>query len=121
MFGGALGGGCAYFVLNLNWAERLREMSHSFEDGSTAVVEELPAGQGWDDDTRMTWLIPQPSGVASAHALIGIRFVTVAIMCEPDDVIAALDGEEFYGNVLGVKFGKERPKGPFLMSLLAPN
>ncbi|TVU10529.1 hypothetical protein EJB05_44066, partial [Eragrostis curvula] len=195
LFGGALGGGCAYFVLNLNWrnaSERCRVYRHSFEDGSTAVVEELPAGQGWDDDTRMTCLIPQPSGVAPAHEINerllqapvreqvapcprsiicaprtgpycfklyvgnlpkyldsfdlkhffstygevsnarvicdtrtgrswGFGFVTMATMCEPDDVTAALDGEEFYGNVLGVKFGEERPKGPFVMSPLALN
>ncbi|KAL6655020.1 hypothetical protein ACP70R_005846 [Stipagrostis hirtigluma subsp. patula] len=49
----------------------------------------------------------------------GFGFVTMATECEPADAIAALDGEIFYGYTLRVKFGEERPEGPFVMSLLA--
>ncbi|CAL4926814.1 unnamed protein product [Urochloa decumbens] len=46
-------------------------------------------------------------------------FVTMAPTGEPDDVFAALDGEYFFGHILQMKFAEERPKGPFVMPLLA--
>ncbi|CAN6292147.1 unnamed protein product [Urochloa humidicola] len=51
----------------------------------------------------------------------GFGFVTMVPIGEPDDVFAALDGEYFFGHVLRVKYTEERPEGPFVMPLLAPN
>ncbi|KAL6655018.1 hypothetical protein ACP70R_005844 [Stipagrostis hirtigluma subsp. patula] len=51
----------------------------------------------------------------------GFGFVTMVAIDEPTELFAALDGQDFYGNVLRVKFADERPKGPFVMPLLAQN
>ncbi|KAL6601543.1 hypothetical protein ACP70R_044763 [Stipagrostis hirtigluma subsp. patula] len=51
----------------------------------------------------------------------GFGFVTMVAIDEPTQLFAALDGQDFYGNVLRVKFADERPKGPFVMPLLAQN
>ncbi|KAK3132651.1 hypothetical protein QOZ80_6AG0525690 [Eleusine coracana subsp. coracana] len=99
------GGGYAYFVLNsrnAGWIGRIvpeasRVYRYSFKDGRATEVEELPLGAGWRDDTAMMWIAPRLSAMAPANI--------------------------FYGNVLRLKkqSAKRRPKGPFVMPLLAQN
>ncbi|OEL17425.1 hypothetical protein BAE44_0021556 [Dichanthelium oligosanthes] len=64
-YGGAVSGGCAYFVFSSRKArsepKACRVYRYSFEDGSATVVEELA---GWGSDTLVTWFVPQPSAIA---------------------------------------------------------
>ncbi|CAN6322920.1 unnamed protein product [Urochloa humidicola] len=102
-------------------------------------LEQFFAGFGKVTDTRVKcngrhrhvgWHSTMPFGGAAAPPCCmesyasgywGFGFVTMAPIGEPDDVFAALDGEYFFGHILRVKFAEERPEGPFVMPLLAPN
>ncbi|CAL4935417.1 unnamed protein product [Urochloa decumbens] len=74
-------------------------------------LEQFFTGFGKVTDARVNY----------ASSYWGFGFITMAPIGEPDDVFAVLDGEYFFGHVLRAKFAEERPEGPFVMPLLAPN
>ncbi|KAL6655019.1 hypothetical protein ACP70R_005845 [Stipagrostis hirtigluma subsp. patula] len=75
-FGGTIGGGCAYFVVNslkTGWKkvpEACRVYRYNFNDdhGATAV-DELPIGTRWDDDAIMMWFAPHPPAIAPSQKI----------------------------------------------------
>ncbi|CAL4935416.1 unnamed protein product [Urochloa decumbens] len=96
----------------------IRAPRAAFGPPFTFFVGNLPSGVG---SLKLEQFFAGFGEVTDARVKCSFGFVTMAPIGEPDDVFAALDGEYFFGHVLRVKFAEERPEGPFVMPLLAPN
>ncbi|KAK3129430.1 hypothetical protein QOZ80_6BG0479360 [Eleusine coracana subsp. coracana] len=69
-FGGAIDGGCAYFVLNSGspfWTEACLVYKYSFVDGRATVVAELP--KGWETERSIMWFVPQIATIATTQEI----------------------------------------------------